>query len=814
MRNNMMPPQGGLKMDGQIVDPVSGNEVPVGSNAQEVRDDIPAQLSQGEYVVPADIVRYYGVKFFEDLRNQGKGGLEHMAATGRIGGEPVPPGGPQAGPMGQPMMAEGGDLTPDEMNELRSLMNVGGMAMPMQQQPMTDPYQQQSAMYQQPRGAQYGGDFGGGSFYNNPQAITTPTRYTGEFSWERPSAPIPTGDAPGQPVTLYCPDGSVNTLQLPADQAKYDELIQNGCGLDQSILPTTPTDEGSESPTVRKPGDPDDPAPWTKKYGYPEVVVGEKYPDEVTSYQNILDASMNALTGEDDSALEAIFKNLLGGGALGKLTQGTTHAQVAANIAILTANLGNLTPDQQDQLKDLEKELARYRKANGLDMLPKEFINGDKLAIAASGKSYMTLLNRDSKDVFGKNIFDPTPQAKQGQAGAGAYEDYVNANNIQFETKAMNITAGNTRGFPDQKVSEQEGYDDLVAAAKASGNEEIITKVATAGDKTLTELIKETGGTGSLVDTSKQNLGQQDVVGATFKQGESILEKADGVQYNDDDDGGFTTTFSRKSKAEKQKAYEDVGGSAGGVSFADMMADYEKSGIKKVDTSKNVSNADKIVSAATSASKNDDTPTATTTTKSSTPIVTGETTKKIAGTNDKITVDVTAARTDDKGNKIVGSVSEGGQYAGDGFEWKENDGGYLTRVYTGANEGSTGSSDATSTTSSSDSGGCCFIMLEARYGNGTMDEVVRRYRDEYMTDRNRRGYYRLAEVLVPLMRKSKAFKWVITKTFADPLVSYGKYYYGQNKHGVLYSPVKNFWMKVFDIVGGDTKFIRENGEVV
>tara|TARA_R110001632_G_scaffold27297_7_gene73322 strand:+ start:1 stop:1854 length:1854 start_codon:yes stop_codon:yes gene_type:complete len=117
-------------------------------------------------------------------------------------------------------------------------------------------------------------------------------------------------------------------------------------------------------------------------------------------------------------------------------------------------------------------------------------------------------------------------------------------------------------------------------------------------------------------------------------------------------------------------------------------------------------------------------------------------------------------------------------------------------------------------TSSSGGGGCCFIMLEARYGNGVMDEVVRKYRDEYMTDRNRRGYYKVAEVLVPLMRKSKVFKWVVTKAFADPLVSYGKYYYGENKVGVVFAPLKNFWMKVFDVVGGDTKFIRESGEVV
>lgn len=109
---------------------------------------------------------------------------------------------------------------------------------------------------------------------------------------------------------------------------------------------------------------------------------------------------------------------------------------------------------------------------------------------------------------------------------------------------------------------------------------------------------------------------------------------------------------------------------------------------------------------------------------------------------------------------------------------------------------------------------CCFIMLEARYGDGTMDDVVRRYRDEKMTDRNRRGYYKVAEVLVPLMRKSDTFKWIITKTFADPLVSYGKYYYGQNKHGWMFKPVEKFWMSLFNTVGGETQFIRENGEVV
>ncbi len=71
------------------VDPVSGNEVPTGSLPEEVRDDIPAQLSEGEYVVPADVVRYFGVKFFEDIRSQAKQGFQELDQGGRIGGEPV-----------------------------------------------------------------------------------------------------------------------------------------------------------------------------------------------------------------------------------------------------------------------------------------------------------------------------------------------------------------------------------------------------------------------------------------------------------------------------------------------------------------------------------------------------------------------------------------------------------------------------------------------------------------------------------------------------------------------------------------------------
>ena len=79
----------------ETVDPISGNDVPPGSLPVEVRDDIDAKLSEGEYVVPADVVRFFGVKYFEDLRAEAKMGLQQMDEDGRIGGEPVPMDGPE-----------------------------------------------------------------------------------------------------------------------------------------------------------------------------------------------------------------------------------------------------------------------------------------------------------------------------------------------------------------------------------------------------------------------------------------------------------------------------------------------------------------------------------------------------------------------------------------------------------------------------------------------------------------------------------------------------------------------------------------------
>ena len=77
--------QGGLKDEGGTVDPVSGNEVPVGSNKEEVRDDIDAKLSEGEFVFPADVVRYIGLEKLMMMRQEAKAGLKKMEAMGQMG---------------------------------------------------------------------------------------------------------------------------------------------------------------------------------------------------------------------------------------------------------------------------------------------------------------------------------------------------------------------------------------------------------------------------------------------------------------------------------------------------------------------------------------------------------------------------------------------------------------------------------------------------------------------------------------------------------------------------------------------------------
>lgn len=78
---------GGMIDDGKKVEPTTGNKVPPGSLANEVKDHVNAKLSPGEYVLPADVVQYYGLDKIEKLVGKAKEGLADLESRGRIGGK-------------------------------------------------------------------------------------------------------------------------------------------------------------------------------------------------------------------------------------------------------------------------------------------------------------------------------------------------------------------------------------------------------------------------------------------------------------------------------------------------------------------------------------------------------------------------------------------------------------------------------------------------------------------------------------------------------------------------------------------------------
>ena len=172
---------GGLKDQGNKVDPVSKNKVPIGSTKKEVRDDIPAQLSEGEFVLPADVVRYHGLEKIMGLRDQAKSGLVKMEAMGQMG-NPDEATLPDNTPFNPRPMAQGGSNEPapfgvnvaQPQNVLTKQSqytppNVGinppppvvqptPMPMPVPQpvQPQPVPQQQQAPTYQDLMGTPFG----------------------------------------------------------------------------------------------------------------------------------------------------------------------------------------------------------------------------------------------------------------------------------------------------------------------------------------------------------------------------------------------------------------------------------------------------------------------------------------------------------------------------------------------------------------------------------------------------------------------------------------------------------------------------------
>jgi hypothetical protein len=170
--------EGGLLDEGGTVDEESGNEVPTGSLKKEVRDDIPAKLSEGEFVMPADVVRYHGLDKMMSLRDEAKMGLQRMEDMGQMGNaeEAIIPD-------GIPFGLEDLDIAEEPME-----MQVGGFVPGIPQIPQQSPY----GVVQQPPGQ---------NIYSVPSQFQQPVAIPFQQPYFAPTqSPVMPVFGPGQPT--------------------------------------------------------------------------------------------------------------------------------------------------------------------------------------------------------------------------------------------------------------------------------------------------------------------------------------------------------------------------------------------------------------------------------------------------------------------------------------------------------------------------------------------------------------------------------------------------------------------------------------
>lgn len=362
------------------VDPVSGNEVPPGSLPEEVRDDIPAQLSEGEYVVPADVLRFYGMKFFEDLRENAKMELARMDREGRIGGEPV----------------EDDGLTPEEMQEIDVIMMaVGGYAT---QQPtqstMSNPYEQQQTMYRQSTpvamgntgynqgGAVRGYAPGGGVTATPPppqtQAMIDFSQFGAGFSFS-PNAQqnLQQIGQPAQPaftpVKMYAPDGTeveATTLE------EYNNYLAQGYTMSPPAVKVSSGGDDGFTPTPTE-TEPKDPTSWADNLDFtdPEALTKDVY-------------AMIEMSKGEKAGMTAAMSSL---GLVGAAGAG---AYRATGIARANA-IANIIEDMYgaDAAKDIRTKINEtIEDSLFLKNLPDEWIDGDQITGDLRVKLSSTLL--------------------------------------------------------------------------------------------------------------------------------------------------------------------------------------------------------------------------------------------------------------------------------------------------------------------------------------------------------------------------------------------------------------------------------------
>ena len=382
---------GGLKDEGGMIDKESGNEVPPGSTRKEVRDDIPAQLSEGEFVFPADVVRFIGLEKLMKLRQQAKMGLKKMEEMGQMGNSDEATL-PDDLPFdetdllivqdGRPMqMAKGGALTAADGTDVRKL--------PIQQ-----------SAREQAEDARYSFDdlFGTGpggnqlSFrtYKNEDGVSITIRFVGNSQLD----PIPEG---------YYPVDAEGNIIKPDDPEAGE----------------TPIKEDTVKPDMEYGGKMDE-------IGMVPGSVGSKQ-----SLNKALNRELELLAGAKPTKFEELFNKLgivkgikfLDGKLTGEDSRTNALSRAVSNLSDMIDKDGNVSSENQEDFNTLAGNFVDASKGyQGPDVIPDEILDQSSgfnditdSNSKAGGKGYD--IGMSGPPSFGYTGSDDTPNTEFGGEG-------------------------------------------------------------------------------------------------------------------------------------------------------------------------------------------------------------------------------------------------------------------------------------------------------------------------------------------------------------------------------------------------------------
>lgn len=110
----------------------------------------------------------------------------------------------------------------------------------------------------------------------------------------------------------------------------------------------------------------------------------------------------------------------------------------------------------------------------------------------------------------------------------------------------------------------------------------------------------------------------------------------------------------------------------------------------------------------------------------------------------------------------------------------------------------------------------CIIVTACTSPDSEEVEITREYRDKFLTPEQLRGYYVIAEKIVPMIENSGIIKRFIKKILVDNLIEYGRFALGKTmvKPGILSKLITILFLGLCKAVGYTRKsFVRSNGEV-